>query len=84
MLNTVDTYGEHEVGAGTVDVAIYFDHVTAYTISRVIGSDYIRVELFVVDYATTDDPHILWKYFQRKYRRLSRQSRGGIGREGYS
>ena len=58
VLNTVDTYGEHEVGAGTVDVAIYFDHVTAYTISCVIGSDYIRVELFVVDYATTDDLRI--------------------------
>ena len=37
VLNTVDTYGEHEVGAGAVDVAIYFDHVTAYTISCVIG-----------------------------------------------
>ena len=36
-------------------MAIYFNHVTAYTISCVIGSDYIRIELFVVDYTTTND-----------------------------
>jgi hypothetical protein len=39
-------------------VAIYFDHVTAYTISCVIGADYIRIELFVVDYTTTNDLRI--------------------------